>query len=187
MAVNAQSRSRVLQMLFCIGGLTELPTRICQVCGKEYTGRNKYCCSMECYAKLKTQKKICVVCGKKFNDPKCNDTVTCSKKCSVINRQRKKEELLQSLDKAHVVFADRPLTGPFETNVHAKEWVIQDPDGQIYTCRNLKLWLTEHKDMLDGTVMQAWDGISKIKYTMQGKRKNKSYQWKGWKLLEWGD
>lgn len=161
--------------------------KTCPVCGKEYTCRNKYTCSRECFAKFKTQKKICIVCGKGFNDPQSNDTLTCCKECSIINRQRKKEELLKSLGKAHEVISIRPLTGPFETNVNAKEWVIKSPDGQIYKCRNLKLWLREHEEMLDGTVAQAWDGITKIKYSMQGKRKCKSYQWKGWKLLEWGD
>jgi hypothetical protein len=71
--------------------------------------------------------------------------------------------------------------------MHAKEWVIQSPDGKTFRCRNLKLWLREHEDMLEGTVKQAWDGITKIKYSMQGKRKNMSHQWKGWRLLEWGD
>jgi hypothetical protein len=71
--------------------------------------------------------------------------------------------------------------------MHAKTWCIQAPDGQIYECRNLMLWLEQHADMLDGTVRQAWDGITKIKYSMQGKRKNKSYQWKGWRLIEWAE
>ncbi|MEK8128636.1 hypothetical protein WMW72_12035 [Paenibacillus filicis] len=80
-----------------------------------------------------------------------------------------------------------PLTGRFETHMHAKEWVIQSPDGEIYRCRNLKNWIREHIDMFDGTLNQAWDGIVKIKYSAQGKRKNPVSQWKGWRLLEWGD
>ncbi|MBU3173344.1 hypothetical protein [Clostridium estertheticum] len=160
----------------------------CPVCGKEYDGRNKNACSMKCYAIFKTNIKKCIVCGKEFNDPQCNDTKTCSKKCSITNRKNKLlVKTLESLNKAHDVISIRPLTGPFETNINARAWKIQAPDGQIYECRNLKLWLREHENMLDGTVAQAWDGISKIKYTMQGKRKNKSYQWKGWQLIEWGD
>lgn len=158
----------------------------CPICGKD-KGRNKNACSMACYAKLKTQTKICVVCGKEFNNPPSGDTVTCSPECSRVNRQNKKEELLEKLEKAHGVISTHPLTGPFETHIRATEWKIQSPDGQIYECRNLKLWLREHADLLDGTVAQAWDGITKIKYSMQGKRKNPSRQWKGWKLLEWGD
>ncbi|MCB2308883.1 hypothetical protein LGL08_20640 [Clostridium estertheticum] len=161
----------------------------CPVCGKIYKGRNKYACSMACYAMLKTNKKVCIICGKEFNDPKCNDTVTCSKECSAANRKNPEliNKNLVSLEKAHEVVSIRPLTGPFETNINARAWRIQAPSGEIFECRNLKLWLREHEDMLDGTVAQAWDGITKIKYTMQGKRKNKSHQWKGWQLIEWGN
>jgi hypothetical protein len=117
-------------------------------------------------------------------------TVTCSLECSRIHRQNlhAKGVYAGTLEKAHEVFPAHPLTGRFETNINAKTWIIQSPDGQIYECRNLKNWLREHVDMLDGTVEQAWDGIAKIKYTMQGKRKkNKSHQWKGWKLIAWGE
>lgn len=83
--------------------------------------------------------------------------------------------------------ATLPIFQPDERNMNAKCWVIQAPDGQIYSCRNLKHWLRQHEDMLDGTVQQAWDGISKIKYSMQGKRKNPCYTWKGWKLLSYSE
>ena len=160
----------------------------CPICGKP-KGRNKNTCSMDCYAKWKTQHKICIVCGTIFCDPQSNDTLTCSPDCSKKHRQDlyTKGVYAESLEKAHEVMSIRPLTGPFETNINARDWVIQSPDGQIYECRNLKLWLREHAEMLDGTVEQAWDGISKIKYTMQGKRKFPSHQWKGWRLVSWGE
>ena len=142
---------------------------------------------MACYAQYKTDQKICLVCGKKFADPASNDTVTCSPECSRVHRQRLHESGIYAgtTEKAREVAKNHPLTGHFETHVNAKTWRIQSPDGQIYECRNLMLWLDEHSDILDGTVRQAWDGITKIKYSMQGKRKNKSYQWKGWRLLAW--
>ncbi|MEK3876808.1 hypothetical protein [Paenibacillus sp. FSL M7-0420] len=86
----------------------------------------------------------------------------------------------------YVVGVHSPLER-VETHMHAKEWVIVSPDGKTYRCSNLKHWLREHEHLLDGTVTQASDGIRKIKYSLQGKRKNKSYHWKGWQLLEWGD
>jgi len=161
----------------------------CSVCGKEYKTRNKYTCSMDCYAVYKTQKKKCIVCGKEFNDPQCNDTVTCSPECSKMNRKILHQNGIYdgTLERAHEVAKDHPLTGHFETNSNARSWKIQSPSGETYECRNLKLWLENHEDMLDGTVAQAWDGITKIKYSMQGKRKSKSYQWKGWRLIEWGE
>lgn len=161
---------------------------LCPICGKP-NGRNKRACSMVCYARLKTHKKTCIVCGREFPDPPSADTITCSPECSRRHRQKlyAKGVNTAALEKAHAMIPIRPLTGRFETHMHAKDWAIQAPDGQIYKCRNLKNWLRGHVDLLDGTVAQAWDGISKIKYTMQGKRKNKSHQWKGWRLLEWGD
>jgi predicted nucleic acid-binding Zn ribbon protein len=161
----------------------------CLVCKKEYKGRNKYTCSMACFAIYKSHKKKCVVCGREFYDSPSNDTITCSTKCSTIHRKHLHEQGVYAgtLEKAHVVAKTNPLIGRFDTHMHAKTWRIQSPDGKIHECRNLLNWLREHEDILDGTVRQAWDGITKIKYSMQGKRKFKSYQWKGWKLLEWGD
>ena len=161
----------------------------CPVCGEEYKGRNKITCCMACYAVYKSHKKKCVVCGKEFFDAPSNDTITCSKACSITHRQQLHEQGVYdgTLEKAHEAAKTHPLTGRFETHMHAKTWKIQAPDGQIYECRNLKNWLREHEDLIDGTVSQSWDGITKIKYSMQGKRKFKNYQWKGWRLLEWGD
>lgn len=161
--------------------------KICLICKKEYKGRNKYTCSRACYALHKTHTKKCVVCGKEFNAPQSNMTITCSHECSTINRKKLHADgvYIGSLEKAHEAFPAHPLTGRFETNINARTWVIQAPSGEIYECRNLALWLREHAEMLDGTVTQAWDGITKIKYSMQGKRKNKNSQWKGWRLIRW--
>ena len=144
---------------------------------------------MACWAIYKTQTKKCIVCGKEFNDPASNATVTCGDECSKIHRQQLHADGVYAgtLDKAHEAAKTNPLTGRFETHMHAKTWKIKSPAGEIFECRNLKNWLREHEDLLDGTVAQAWDGITKIKYSMQDKRKFKSYQWKGWRLIEYGD
>ena len=42
--------------------------------------------------------------------------------------------------------------------------------GRFYECRNLLNWCREHADLLDNSPRQAWDGLTKIKYSMQGKR-----------------
>lgn len=162
----------------------------CPVCGKS-NGRNKNACSHACYAKLRMQYKKCPICGDEFHDPHSNATKTCRKpECSKVYRQQlyAKGVYDAALDKAHEVIRIHPLTGRFETHVNAKTWIIKAPDGQIYECRNLMHWLREHEDLLDGTAKQAWDGITKIKYTMQGKRpRSKSKSWKGWTLIEYGE
>lgn len=163
-------------------------SKVCPVCGKPL-GRNKNACSMACYSELRSHKKICTVCGKEFPCPPANLNVTCSPGCSKENRKRLAAAGVNNaaLEKAHERLPTHPLTGRFETHINAKEWVIQDPAGNVHKCRNLLLWLREHEDMLDGTPRQAWDGLTKIKYSMQGKRKNKLYQWKGWRLIDYGD
>ncbi len=78
---------------------------------------------MACYAKYKTNVKKCVVCGKEFNDPRCNMTVTCgNKECSRIHRQQLHEQGVYAgtLEKAHEAAKTHPLTGRFETHMHAK-------------------------------------------------------------------
>lgn len=160
----------------------------CPICGKPL-GRNKMACSMACYSDLKSHKRSCVICGKQFRCSPSAATVTCSQECSRENRKRLAAAGVNApaLKKAHEILPTNPLTGRFETHMHAKEWVISDPAGNVYRCRNLMNWLREHEHMLDGTPKQAWDGITKIKYSMQGKRKRPLHQWKGWKLIEYGE
>lgn len=161
-------------------------SKLCPVCKINPLGRNKNCCSRACYSTYRSHFKTCVVCGNSFQDPPSNGTITCSRECSAENRRRK-PEIMAKLEKSHIAIHTHPLTGRFETHVNAKEWVIQSPSGEIFRCRNLKLWLRDHENLLNGTVKQAWDGITKIKYSIQGKRKYPCYQWKGWRLLEWGE
>ncbi len=144
---------------------------------------------MECWAKMKTNYKKCIICGEDFADSKSNKVKTCGYECSIKYRQQLAAQGVndKALRKAQEAAKVSPLSGPFETNAIAKTWVIQAPDGRIYKCRNLKNWLREHEHLLDGTVKQAWDGITKIKYGMQGKRKRPAKQWKGWRLLDWGE
>ena len=134
--------------------------KICPVCNKEFKGRNKYTCSMACYAIYKSNTKKCVVCGRNFIDSPSNDTKTCSPNCSKEHRKDlyTKGIYKDSLKKAHEALPTHPLTGQFETHVNAKTWVMQSPTGEIYECRNLLLWLREHEDMLDGTARQAQSG-----------------------------
>lgn len=161
---------------------------ICTICGKP-KGRNKYCCSMKCFAEYKQTWKTCIVCGKQFKDPACNLTKCCSRKCSKIHRKqlyesgvyhKNIERMLENKDafaKAH----------QGENHINAKCWEIESPSGERYQCTNLKHFIRQNAAMFDGTVNQVYDGFQKIKASAQEKRKNKSYTYKGWKLLKWGD
>ena len=48
---------------------------------------------------------------------------------------------------------------------------------------DLKFYMKNNSDLFDGTPKQAFDGFSKIKASIQGKRKNPCYTWKGWRLI----
>lgn len=133
--------------------------------------------------------KHCVVCGRPFYAPPSSEKVCCSKACSHILRERRIKAGIynDSIRRANRISRSNPKMQRGETNINAKAWQIQAPDGTIYECYNLLDWLRNHAEMLDGTPIQAWNGISKIKYSMQGKRKHPCFQWKGWRLLTWGD
>lgn len=158
----------------------------CVVCGKP-KGRNKKACSMSCYVLLKQNYKTCIICSSVFPSPPSANVKTCSPACSTVNRKRMAEQGVfnSALQRAHKRLPHSPLTGRFDTHMHAKEWVIQSPNGDVYKCRNLLKWCRDHEHLFDGTARQAWDGFTKIKYSAQGKRKRPINQWKGWRLLEW--
>lgn len=160
----------------------------CIVCGKEYAGRNKHCCSRACWSIARLNFRACVICGKLFQTPPSAGIVTCSPECSTAHRQQMhKAGRYDGMQAALAAHVDDPRFHPGIENMNAKVWVIRSPGGQTHECRNLMHWLREHADMLDGTPGQAWDGIVKIKYSMQGKRRNPSRSWKGWTLIDWGD
>jgi len=95
--------------------------------------------------------------------------------------------MAQQLDDGRKKYQATPQGQKGEDFHLAQCWTIQSPSGVIYECRNLLHFFREHTELIDGTPMQAWDGISKIKYSMQGKRKKCVSQWKGWRLIAWSE
>ena len=169
---------------------------LCPVCGnteqaRSDKGRNRLACSRACNSALRSNKKTCAVCGREFPCPPANNVSTCSPECRKILRARvfagKQDVYMQSLGNAHAGYDASPVCQPDENNSHAKEWIIRSPSGKTYECRNLLHFIRENAELFDGTAKQAWDGLTKIKYSMQGKRRRKSAQWKGWTLVKWGE
>lgn len=133
--------------------------------------------------------KRCVVCGQDFAAPPSSEKICCSPECSHIWRTHRTQAGIydKSIHMANTISRSNPRMQRGEQNINAKSWRIQAPNGEIFECINLLDWFRNHADLIDGTPQQAWDGVTKIKYSMQGKRKHPSFQWKGWKLLAWGD
>ena len=159
---------------------------VCINCGGPL-GRNKMYCSQRCRAEYLKSKRKCVVCGKMFYAPPSSDSKCCSKTCSKIHRSKlhasgNYNKSVPSMMKGKAEFWAEH-TG--EKHINAKHWIIQSPDGEIYDCQNLFFFIREHPDLFDGTERQAFDGFEKIKSSIEGKRKNPSYTWKGWRLLDY--
>lgn len=164
-------------------------SRACIICGKP-TGKNRLCCSRACYSLFRSHKRQCAVCGNWFFCPPSSEKVCCSHECSSLHRAKlcKSGALKSNTEKMLKARNESKNLKPGPQNTHAKTWTISAPDGKIYTCRNLLHFFREHRDLLgDATPRQACDGIIKVKASMLGKRKNKSFQWRGWKLLHWND
>ena len=158
----------------------------CKVCGKP-KGRNKYFCSKACESKYRQHQRICPVCGKSFATSPANDTVCCSPECSSIHRKQlhkngKYDTAIAKWQKEKEKFFEEHSG---EKHINAKHWIIKSPDGQIYDCQNLLYFIKQNPDLFDGTPKQAFDGFAKIKASIQGKRKNPCYTWKGWHLISW--
>lgn len=164
-------------------------TKKCPVCRKPITDSRSTYCSYKCAGKARQNYRKCVVCGKEFATPPSSPKVTCSPACSHQHRSEyhKKPEHLSITTKMREAHNKKYAALPPEEYPNAKSWIIKSPAGIVYECRNLLNWCREHRDLYEGTPKQAWDGLSKIKYSMQGKRKNPSSSWKGWTLIDFGE
>lgn len=93
--------------------------------------------------------------------------------------------------KAMAAKAASPKSGPFETNISAKDWHLLAPDGTAYHFRNLTLWLSRHPDLFDpddlvevrrGTrarLCRAQSALGKLR----PERTERRGSWKGWEWL----
>lgn len=145
----------------------------------------------------------CVVCGKDFKCSPSDKTVTCSKECSRINKSRthqgkrnvwsdesrkrlsdqgQTDNLLKGTEAAK----KSPNSGRFETNVNAIIWKLTSPEGKVYICKNLHLWVRNNcslfgLDETDGSVQKIYAGLRHAKRGFEGKETTKTCTYKGWK------
>lgn len=159
---------------------------LCQYCGKSLGYRQAKFCSRRCYSLSRQHYKTCAICGKQFPCPPSDKVSTCSPACSAVyRRQRTSAEKIQDFKKVCAEFAS---STPPEEWPTAKIWVLKDPNGEIYKCKNLIQFFRDHTHLIDGTPKQAAKGIVVVKASITGSRKrNKAYHWKGWTLLSWDD
>lgn len=81
-----------------------------------------------------------------------------------------------------------PIAGKFETNNHAKEWVLVAPDDKIYHVTNLHHFVRNNPHLFAEKDV-IWKGKNGIEYYCNATagigniKQGKSQSWKGWRLL----
>lgn len=188
---------------------------ICPGCNKEFQvftdrvrSKTQQFCT-DCEVKYSDRNyNRCAVCGKLFAAPPSDKTITCSPECKSMQRklaltgaphkwgeeakERRRRthtaEVMAPLqEKATIASNQSPLSGPFETNMEAKEWVLIDPAGEKHFCKNLMLWARKNCDLFgkefsDKSAVQIAQGFYAVAATLAGKRKTAATTYKGWTL-----
>ena len=192
----------------------------CQLCGtqKEVAaqdlkrGNTKSCgCYRAVKGKAERNIKICVECGKSFECPPSESTVTCSSKCRKLHAKKRqtgktlseetrkkissaaKERDMTDLQPIATEAAKKSLkSGRFETNVNAKDWHLISPDGKHYQFHSLSFWLRKNCRELFGCepdsqgFNNARSGLSGAKRAMLGKKtkgQRPCCTYKGWQVI----
>lgn len=139
-------------------------TRVCPVCHREFTptaAAQKKCA--DCRGKVE---KVCTICGKTYPARLCGGSKYCpdcrgkasgksrvgSFRDSSASRIQKRKEYAQShKDQMREISAlgtkmaqQSPFSGPFETHLRAKSWVLCDPVGNLHNVTNLRLFIRQH-------------------------------------------
>ncbi len=189
----------------------------CQLCGTLAivgaqdlkTGNTTSCgCYKKLKGKMERHRKSCVICGKEFNSPPSDSTVTCSSKCrkeyakirrigkvhsaETRNKMSKKAQgrdlsLLQSIGTEAA--KQSPNSGRFVTNKNAIDWHLISPGGKHYRFRSLNLWLRENGLELFGCNPDSREyrnvksGLCNAKRAALGKGSYNCCTYKGWQVI----
>lgn len=188
----------------------------CQLCGKRTVvtaqnikrGNTISCGCYQAYkGKQSRNKKECIICGKMFECPPSEETVTCSKECSrkyasirltgrpVTKETRKKlskKARGRDMSDLQVIATEAakrsPNSGRFETNVNAIDWHLISPDGKEYYCHSLTNWLRKNGLELFGCQPDSKEfknvksGLCNAKRAALGGSYN-CVTYKGWKVI----
>lgn len=93
----------------------------------------------------------------------------------------KREEIYNTPEKRVEGLKKSPKTGRFETNMHAKNWILTAPNGTVYKFRNLSMFIRNNPELFDvngtdGDVLKIVRQLSHIR--------NCNKKWHGWTIRE---
>lgn len=188
----------------------------CELCGSEKsisaqhlkTGITVSCGCYQAYkGKMNRNKKICIICGKQFDCPPSESTVTCSKECNKeyakqrrigkkhteetrkkIAEANKNRDLSAFQEKGTEAAKFSQKSGRFVTNVHAIDWHLISPEGKHYYFHSLQLWLRENGKELFGCEPDSRE-YNNVRSGLTGAKRfllGKNYPcctYKGWQVV----
>lgn len=195
--------------------------KVCWLCECQLCGTKKIVSAQDlkrgtviscgCYRRYKGKenrnKKICVVCGRKFDSPPSDKTATCSKECrkeyakqrrigkplsedirKKISDNAKGRDLSKLQPRAVEAAKKSPKAGRFETNVNAIDWHVVSPEGKHYKFRNLRYWVRDNCSLfgLDSTEENAHKiaaGLQHAKSGELGKEYANTSMYMGWRII----
>lgn len=189
----------------------------CVLCGSEKVisaqdlkrGKTVSCgCMRKIQGKQRRNIKICVECGRPFECPASDKTVTCSPECRRLHARKRQTGKAQSketrtriskssqgrdMSDIQMIGTDAakksPKSGRFETNVNAKDWHLVSPDGKHYYFHSLSHWLRENGKEMFGCDPDSREfnnvrsGLSAAKRAEQGTGSYRCCTYKGWKVV----
>lgn len=148
-----------------------------------------------------------MICGKEFDSPPSDKTVTCSKKCrkiyakirktgkplpdsvkKKISEKAKGRDLSKIRPMAVEATKKSPNSGRFKTNVNAIDWHLISPEGKHYYFHSLNFWLREYGQELFGCKPDSREynnvrsGLSGAKRALLS-GKYPCHTYKGWQAI----
>ena len=188
----------------------------CKLCGnrKDIIAqdlKNGKIVSCGCYqaykGKQSRNKKKCIICGKDFECPPSENTVTCSNECrkkyasirvkgrtvsdatkGKLSAKAKGRDMSELQQIATEAAKNSPKSGRFITNQNALDWHLVSPDGKSYCFHSLSLWLRENGEKFFGCkpdskeFNNAKSGLCAAKHAFLGGTYNCS-TYKGWQVI----
>lgn len=93
----------------------------------------------------------------------------------------RREEFYQTPERRIEGVKKSPKTGRFETNMHAKKWILSAPNETVYRFRNLSLFIRNNPELFD--VVGTDKDVTKIVKELSAIR-NSHKKWHGWTIRE---
>lgn len=153
-----------------------LRPRVCPVCRTTFeapANSTRYACTAPCAAPLHAQALASI------EDMWAGE----GRKVRIARERRERGLRLQPVGVAAARLS--PLSGRFESNVSASNWVVIDPTGRRREVRNLRLWCSQNAALFaPHDWRNAYAGLKMVAAWLRGKTARQASTWRGWSLAD---